>query len=333
MRTFPEIIKRYRGPDRRTTDVDSTRLFHWLSLEQRAEFYAFKRQFRDGRPLSEHERLIYEWNRRSGGRRALQKNDDFVSHIIDGRIQVRAPAAPTRTDGNTVVFDDQSTLDVDAIVLSTGYEESSIPSRWITGVEIADVRQLFKHAFHVDLGRRVAFFGWARPRQGGLPVLSELLARYFALLCSGERELPDRDDMQRVIDEDRAREEAWFANAKATRTLVHYTGYCDDLAELIGCLPRLEDHLDDPELLAHLICSSNVGLSYRLRGPDAFPEMARDACVAAPIADPYVAIDTFVDRALRPRLRPDVAARVAATIRTYLTTHATDMPSTEDWER
>ena len=28
MRTFPEIIKRYRGPGRRTTDVDSTRLFH-----------------------------------------------------------------------------------------------------------------------------------------------------------------------------------------------------------------------------------------------------------------------------------------------------------------
>jgi hypothetical protein len=158
------------------------------------------------------------------------------------------------------------------------------------------------------------------------------LARYFALLCSGERALPATDEMQRVIDEDCAREEEWFANSKATRTLVHYTGYCDDLAALIGCLPRLEDHLDDPELLTHLICSSNVGLSYRLRGPDALPEMAREACVAAPIADPYVAIDAFVDRALRPRLSPDVASRVAEAIRTYLTTHATDMPSTEDWE-
>jgi hypothetical protein len=61
--------------------------------------------------------------------------------------------------------------------------------------------------------------------------------------------------------------------------------------------------------------------------------MAREACVAAPIADPYVAIDTFLDQALRARLNPELASRVAGTIRTYLTTHETDMPTTEDWER
>ena len=71
IRTFPEIIKRYRGFGRRTTDVDSTRLFHWMSLEQRDDFYAFKRKFRDTRKLSDHDRLVYEWNRKSGGRRSL----------------------------------------------------------------------------------------------------------------------------------------------------------------------------------------------------------------------------------------------------------------------
>ena len=182
MRTFPEIIKRYRGPGQRTTDVDSTRLFHWMSLEQRNDFYAFKRKFRDTRKLSDHDRLVYEWNRKSGGRRSLQKNDDFVSNVIDGRIQVFAPSELRCIEGNTVIFDDHSTLEVDAIVFSTGYEESSIPDNWIKDVEISDIRQLYKHAFHIDLGRQVAFFGWARPRQGGVPVLSELLARYFALL-------------------------------------------------------------------------------------------------------------------------------------------------------
>ncbi len=331
MRTFPEIIKRYRGPDRRTTDVDSTRLFHWMSLEQRKDFYAFKRSFRDTRTLSDHDRLVYEWNRKSGGRRALQKNDDFIDNVIDGRIQVRAPAALERVEGNTVIFDDHSTLEVDAIVFCTGYEESAIPSNWIKDVEISDVRQLYKHAFHPELGRNVAFFGFARPRQGGVPVLSELLARYFALLCSGERELPAKSEMNRTIADDLAREEEWFANSKSTRTLVHYTRYADDLAELIGCLPNLEDFLNDPELLTHLICSSNIGLSYRLQGPDTVPEIAREACVSAPIADPYEAIDKFLECSLGDRLDPDLAKRAAEAIRTHLTTHTTDMPSTETW--
>ena len=332
MRTFPEIIKRYRGPDRRTTDVDSTRLFHWMSVEQRAEFYTFKRSFRATRTLSEHDRVVYEWNRRSGGRRSLQKNDDVVANVVNGRIQVRAPAAVARIEGDTVIFNDQSSLEVDAIMFSTGYEESSIPSGWLTNVEIPDVRRLYKHAFHPDLGRRVALFGWARPRQGGLPLLSELLARHFALLCSGERELPAKSEMTRVIDEDCAREEDFFANSKHTRTLVHYTRYADDLAELVGCLPNLEAYLDDPELLTHLVCSSNIGLSYRLQGPDAFPEAAREACVSAPIADPYQAIDRFVEHALSARLGPETAHRAAGVIRTYLTTHTTDMPSAADWE-
>jgi hypothetical protein len=332
MRTFPEIIKRYRGPDRRTTDVDSTRLFHWMTPDHRAEFYNFKRSFRSTRELSEHERVVYDWNRRSGGRRSLQKNDDVVANVVNGRIQVRAPAAISRVDGNTVTFDDQSTVEVDAMMFSTGYEESSIPSGWIANVEIPDVRRLHKHAFHPELGRRVALFGLARPRQGGLPVLSELLARYFAQLCSGERELPAKEEMQCMIEEDCAWEEAFFANSKKTRTLVHYTRYADALAELIGCLPKLEAYLDDPELLTRLVCSSNIGLSYRLQGPDAFPEVAREACVAAPIADPYEAIDRFVDKALHGRMAPDAARRAGEIIRTYLTTHKTDMPTIEDWE-
>jgi hypothetical protein len=90
--------------------------------------------------------------------------------------------------------------------------------------------------------------------------------------------------------------------------------------------------LDDPELLTHLVCSSNIGLSYRLQGADAFPEVAREACVAAPIADPYEAIDRFVDKALHGRMSPDAARRAGESIRTYLTTHKTDMPTIEDWE-
>ena len=54
--------------------------------------------------------------------------------------------------------------------------------------------------------------------------------------------------------------------------------------------------------------------------------------MAAPIADPYEAIDRFVDKALHGRMTPDAARRAGEAIRSYLTTHKTDMPTIEDWE-
>ena len=83
-----------------------------MSLDQRGDFYAFKRKFRDTQKLSDHDRLVYEWNRKSGGRRSLQKNDDFVGNVIDGRIQVLAPSELRCNEGNTVIFNDHSTLEV-----------------------------------------------------------------------------------------------------------------------------------------------------------------------------------------------------------------------------
>jgi hypothetical protein len=154
----------------------------------------------------------------------------------------------------------------------------------IEGVNIAEVRQLYKHVFHPDLGDRVAFIGWARPAQGGIPACSEMQSRYFALLCSGKRTLPDKDELRRLIAQDREAEERAFYARKYQGTIVSYTPYMESLAELVGCRPRVRDFLFKPRLAYHLLCGANIPTTYRLRGPHAAPEMAQRVMLSLPVA-------------------------------------------------
>ena len=126
--------------------------------------------------------------------------------------------------------------------------------------------------------------------------------------------------MRRVITEDCAREDEWFANAKYVRTLVHYTHYMDDMAELIGCLPDLGDYLDSPELLFHLVFGSNLAMTYRLRGPHATPELAKRVITSLP-AHPRFSkdiLDAFLEISLVQQLEPVLAKRVSTVIREHL---------------
>ncbi len=165
----------------------------------------------------------------------------------------------------------------------TGYDEGK-PPNLIEGVDIAEVRQLYKHVFYPDLGARVAFIGWARPAQGGIPACSEMQSRYFALLCSGKRTLPGRNDLQRLIAQDREAEERAFYARRSQGTLCSYTPYMEALAELVGSRPRIRDFLFKPRLAYHLLCGANIPTTYRLCGPHAEPEMAQRVILRLPIA-------------------------------------------------
>lgn len=148
----------------------------------------------------------------------------------------------------------------------------------------AEVRQLYKHVFHPDLGERVAFIGWARPAQGGIPACSEMQSRYFALLCSGKRTLPEKHELRRLIAQDREAEERAFYARRSQGTLCSYTPYMDALAEIVGCRPRIRDFLFKPRLAYHLLCGANIPTAYRLCGPHAAPEMAQRVILSLPIA-------------------------------------------------
>ena len=109
-------------------------------------------------------------------------------------------------------------------------------------------------------------------------------SRYFALLCSGQRTLPEKQELRRLIAQDRDAEERAFYARRTLGTLCSYTTYMDEVAELVGCRPRVRDFLFNPRMAYHLLCGANIPTAYRLRGPHAAPEMAQRVLLSLPIA-------------------------------------------------
>jgi len=293
LRSYPLLVARHPFGGRETNDSYTSRLLGWVPQEHRKNHFAalFKADLTSG---DAHRQAVAEWMIKGGFvGKPLQKNDDFVDHLLEEKIRL-VPHGVARLEGNTVHFTNGEHVEADVIMCCTGYQESSIPAKWLGGVEINDVRRLFKHAFHPDIGPRLAMIGWARPYNGGMPACSEIVARYFALLCSGKRALPARPDMEKLIKEDVAREEEALSKTKHIRTLVGYNEFLDDVAELVDCTPRLTDYLDDPPLLYKLICGSAIAATYRLRGPGADPKMAREVILRLPV------VRNSVDVALVP---------------------------------
>lgn len=287
-RRYPAIVKRYieKGAKRYPNDAVLARLVHALprAVVNRMQLRRARRVLdAPSATTSPRDRLIAEWRIKGGtpGHQPLQKNDEFIDRIVAGALQVK-PFGIERLEEDAVVFRDGSRVRVDVVMCCTGFEESNPPAL-IEGARPLTVRELYKHAFHPDFGGRVAYVGWARPAQGGVPACSELQARYFALLCSGTNTLPEPEALRRLIRKDREGEERSFYARKHLGTLCSYTPYLDSVAELIGCRPRIWDYVFEPNVAYHLLCGSNVASTYRLRGPHAQPDLARRVMLHLPV--------------------------------------------------
>jgi len=300
MRSYPYLIPRYNSNSdgANTNDSLSARITHWAPREVLVDM---RQQIEDqlADRLSPQDRIIYEWNKKANPGRFYQKNCDFIENVLSGKI-VPIFSDIKQMEPGRVTFDNGDIVEADAVMLCTGFRESSIPDQWLPGYGVDDVRRLYKHQFHPQLGWRVAFIGWARPIHGGVPAASELQARLFALLCSGKAVLPAGDDLRAAIEEDVRQEDELTRGSPHIRTLVHYTRYLDSMAELVGCRPEMGDYLEDPELLYKLLFGSNIGACYRLRGPHADPEAAREVIMRLPVAIER----SYVYRRLLPRLAP-----------------------------
>lgn len=180
---------------------------------------------------------------------------------------------------------DKVDIDVDIIILCTGFK---LDFNWINieggkdPIE-ANPRKWFKHCFPPGLGEKVAFLGYARPAQGGIPQCSELLARYVALLATGERKLPKGYDIQ-AVNEGQLEKETFYATPNAD-ALVEFAPFASSVARLIKCEPSI------PRSMPRFIKFWTLpqwACFYRLNGPGANP----DACWT--VVDKYRAVDTLV---------------------------------------
>eukprot|EP00931_Biecheleriopsis_adriatica_P060950 TRINITY_DN3661_c0_g2_i1.p1 TRINITY_DN3661_c0_g2~~TRINITY_DN3661_c0_g2_i1.p1 ORF type:complete len:585 (-),score=94.66 TRINITY_DN3661_c0_g2_i1:164-1918(-) len=236
--------------------------------------------------------LIYSWCNRSGqqehGQKFACKNVTFVKQVVDGRIQTN-DSGIVRIDGGFVVFGSGARVKCDCLVMCTGYRDvfpflKGNVGRSTTPLAVPEgnVRRLYKHIFHPDVGASLAFIGFVRPTTGGIPPCAEMAARYFALVLSGQRQLPR--NLAELTRAECELDTKYYRLSPDVKTLVGYKDWMDSMAELVGCEVKLMRYVLRPRLFVRLCLGSLLPSQYRLRGPGKLPELSMATILSVPVA-------------------------------------------------
>lgn len=228
----------------------------------------------------ENVEAINEWNKRSHNfasnwsqRILFSKNVSFIPNLVRGKLRLN-DSGIERIEGSRVHFKDGRAEDFDAILLCTGFSRDFSALGADLAVKDNNVRNLYKHSIPPEHGGRLAFMGFVRPYTGGIPIVAEMQARYFALLCSGKHTLP-ADVEERIAREKKWEDEMVALSPTHPETIPSQSMFIDGIAREIGCLMPLSQLLREPRLLVrHWFFPFNQAC-YRLVGPHADPENAR----------------------------------------------------------
>ncbi len=286
MRRYPWVISRYiRGF---VNDAFTARIFYSFPLEYKKNVgvRGFRKRLKNPEASQyaswdKMQLLRAKWNTEANNRfrQYATKNEIFLTDIAEGRLEVNVGGIDHLTE-DSVVFKDGQVFPTDILMCCTGYQNRFSFLEHI--IKIDDIRDMYKHMIHPKLGSRIAFMGWARPATGGIPACSEMQSRYFALLCSGKRELPPKEKLAQIIEHDRQAEEDLFCESPHVRTLVDWHEYMDYLGKQVGCAPH--HFYLDPILFFKMWYGAQLSYHYRLRGPHAQPKIAKSIIKKLPVS-------------------------------------------------
>lgn len=258
-------------------------------------------------------RLTRELLAESGGTLQEQfgtKSDEWVTALVTGRC--RRAGAIARFDGQRAVFADGGSFEPEVVILCTGFDtEMPFLERGLA------TAPRFLHTIVPDAGGSLGFIGFVRPSFGAIPPLAELQARWFALLLGGEVKLPAAGEMEASIDGLCAFREHYFSAVRGRlEYLVDFTSFSDTLAAHIGCKPtRAALELESRDFRRRFFDGPFVAAQYRLVGPHAKPELARETISKLPVAYPRHELAAFhlrktLSRTLHRVLGPEYAPKL-----------------------
>ncbi len=205
--------------------------------------------------------------------------------IINHGCQVVGEILDIKEGGKTLLTADGETLQsVDAVVFCTGYKNQI--SFLSEELKKTDPRSLYKQMFHNKYKDTIVWIGWARPGVGSQFPIMEMQARFFALICTGERTLPKSQEMEKVVFLDQRKYLQQFEDhAVRKRSLVDYHIYMDDLADIIGCKPPLWKYFFlHPHLWLTMVYGATQGTQFRLQGPGQKELLAQEIISKLPVA-------------------------------------------------
>ena len=134
------------------------------------------------------------------------------------------------------------------------------------------MRSWYKHSVPACFKEKpIAFIGYARGHQGGIPQMGEMQARLVSLCLAGKDLLP-ADFAKRAVQEGKD-EDAYYLLAPALKPLVDYPSYMDSMSKLIGCEPNVP--WGSPSMMFKFMYYPLWPAWYRFRGPGANPTEAQ----------------------------------------------------------
>ena len=286
VRRYQPVIARYPRGGEHPNDTFTTYLINAIPLSVITPFQRLGTKLGKRFGKTAESRAVAEWNSNNDHyfNHFLTKNEAFINRIVDGTLTVNASGIE-RLGKDYVVFKDGRRETIDTVMLNTGYIEDF---DLVKDVDVVDMRALYKHMIHPELGTGVVFIGWARPTAGGVPAASEMQSRYFALLCSGKRKLPEPVQLEKLIEREADFENDVFFGNPELRTLVHYNRFMIGMSKLIGCSPWRPEILASPLLAYRVWAGSQVPPIYRLFGPHSDRETARKTIMSLPSGFAFV---------------------------------------------
>lgn len=199
---------------------------------------------------------------RDMARAGISGSQHYPALVAEDRIKVHPWVS--HVEGTTVTFTDGNSVNVDAVLVGTGFDLSLpfLDDEIARTVEVGpDGLSLADFTFHPDLPG-LAFLGmW--PQLGAYPVVLEQQARWLAYAWAGLVQSGSLRNLQNGL--------------LRSKTEGHRAGYRFQ-NEMAMRFARLADtdpcSVQEPELRLMLDAAAATGESFRLVGPDAVPEAA-----------------------------------------------------------
>ncbi|KAK4493888.1 hypothetical protein PRZ48_015073 [Zasmidium cellare] len=170
----------------------------------------------------------------------VTKNQRMFEASHDKKLEI-VIAPEFAANEKTVVFSSNGRevkiAEYDAIVLCTGFHAGRFDWLHIDQPKAFNPRDCWLHCFPPSLGNCLFFVGHARPQQGGIPAMAEILSRYIARILSGASTLPTNYEALAVHDA--ATEREYYSATPDLHTLVDYNAFIESVSRRIGCEPRL----------------------------------------------------------------------------------------------
>jgi dimethylaniline monooxygenase (N-oxide forming) len=208
----------------------------------------------------------------------VSMSDDVHGKICSGQIQVVPNIKEFYENG--IIFENGEKVEIDDVVLATGYlfKFLNLDSGNLFPVDDDNNVRVYKNMYPPQEAHKntIAVIGLAQPI-GSLMPISEMQARLFFSVLTGESKLPGKEGMNKEIDDKLAKLHGRYVNVSRHTIQVDYTEFMSELGDIIGCTPNpLSYLLSDPSLCYKLIFGPDVPYTYRLVGSKQWPG-ARDA--------------------------------------------------------